>query len=107
MTKKSARQKDRKRMRINKRLAILIIVAFEAITYLLLLVGIPVFEDMVNIGSRHDSNVTDNWTAAFPSLTVEPEPRELYKVPVISYFIPGLIGAATVVLILKQKKETK
>ena len=92
---------------MNKKLAILLTMVGIAVVYLFLLVGVPALEDaMPPCGDIPVANVTVNLTADLrsvgPPLDFRPY-REKYKAPLILYLVPGLVGIAFVVVILKQK----
>jgi len=73
---------------VNKKLAILLVIAGEALVYLFLFVGLPAFEAAV----------------ICPTCNA----RELFPTPLILYFMPGLIGVLLIILVWKQKqKEVK
>jgi len=73
---------------MNKKWAILLVLVAEAVIYLFLLVGFPMFTDWVY--SAPDVNEVGHW-----------------RTPLILYFIPGIIGAWFIFVIIKQKKESK
>jgi len=101
---------------MSKKWQILIVVGAMAVIYLGLLVGIPALINMIppcgGCDSANVSNVTANGTPIFHILDSEgiditTPYSELYKAPWIIYSIPGLVGIAWIVVILKQKKEAK
>ena len=106
--------------KVNKKWAILIIVAAMAVIYLLLLVGIPALADMVppcgsgnctsweTANSSAISEATANWTAVRTYSPPDVRPyREIYRAPWIIYSIPGLVGICLIVVILTQKQGGK
>lgn len=95
---------------MNKKWSILLTVVAMAMIYLFLLVGLPALGDMIPACNSYNAsitiNATANWSPIGPALDIRPY-REIYKIPLIIYLIPGIIGIMFIVKILTQKGEVK
>lgn len=88
---------------------ILCTLVFTGLVYAFLLLGMPALERLappLNEGVVYDSsNISINWTpinAPSPRLTPY---RVDYKAPWLIYIIPGLVGMAFVIMIIKKGEK--
>ena len=72
---------------MSKKRAVLLVLVVEVFVYLFLLVGLPAFENAVSCYTLSS--------------------RELFALPLILYFMPGLIGLFLIVVIFKRRKEVE
>lgn len=99
---------------MSKKWAILIVAGMMAAVYLFLLVGIPMLISMTpgcgssnaseTAGNSAVANATADWVPGGPPLDVRSH-WEAYKAPWIIYSIPGLVGTAMIVMILKRRQS--
>lgn len=90
---------------MGKKRAISIVVGMMAMVYLFLLVAVPILASMVpgcsSCNESETADITVPWKVVGPPLEVRSY-WEAYKAPWIIYSIPGLVGTAMIVVILKQ-----
>ena len=100
--------------KVNKKLAISMVMVVMAVIYLFLLVGLPALENMIlpcgssNLSETANfttSNITVDWIVG-PAVDIRPD-RERFKAPLIIYFVPGLVGIYAIVIIAIAKERTK
>jgi len=73
---------------MSKKRAVLLVLLAEAVIYLVLLVGLPAFENAVLCSTAYGETVT-------------------FTAPLILYFMPGLIGLLLIMVILRHKREVR
>ena len=82
---------------MNKIGAVIIVVGVVALAYLLILLVMPVFTDIVSSANVSMANATANFTGVYPGTS-----ELMVSTPWIAFFIPGAIGMALIIMILKK-----